>query len=540
MSIELYQIDLHATDYIGKTALDFQFQQQNLTEFYPHSLREEKALIALSEQKEQFKHRQLLVSSLKKQYTEAGIDLNNPDNSEVRNNIDLLGREKTCTATTGQQIHVFLGPVFVWYKILSVLAEAKRASEITGVPVVPVFWMASEDHDLEEINHVQLYGQTYTWNTNQSGPVGRMNCDLLPELADQLLERTKNDPDQQSFLSLCKKHYSQGLTFSQATRNIVHELFKDQGLIILDADQEELKSIFIPVLREELEHQTAWNLVSAQNNRLSMQGYPIQVNPREINLFYLKEQKRERIQPAPENKSGYFIQGQAPESPAIWIEKLEKSPKDFSPNAILRPVYQEIILPNLIYVCGGSELAYWMQLSDLFKQLDVTYPVLSMRSHALIVRKKVFQKLSDILPIEFFFLSDSAFKDQLLLEKQSEILIIEQHLEKLENEITTIREHIEQSFLSQSISWKEFSEHSKHVEQLKKVIKSGVDAYFSENEFMNSALRQKEKIFSGQKQERKAALFEWISALTELKGDYQTSNISGFFNNSKFNLLLTE
>lgn len=537
MSIELHQIDLDNTDYVGKTALDFLNSREELSAFYPYLKDSDHALRALARQKQSFAHRTLLTESIIQQYASSGIDLDHPENIQVKKNIDLLLHEDTCTATTGQQIHIFLGPVFVWYKILSVIDDARRASEMTGHPVIPVFWMASEDHDLEEVNHIRLYGQKYTWETNQTGPVGRMRCTLLPELADQLIERTLNDPEQQQFLRLCREHYDRGLTFSEATRNIVHSLFRSHGLVILDADRPELKALFIPVFKEELTHQITHLKVLSQNQKLSEAGYPVQVNPREINLFYFRDNHRIRIQKDPSQNNSLFLQDQPAESINSWINLLEKNPENFSPNALLRPAYQETILPNIIYVCGGSELSYWMQLSELFTHLNVSFPVLCIRAHGLILKKKIFQKLTAILPVEAFFMAENEFKSLLMEEKQAEILGIEQHLENLDSQLTQLKSHIETSFLSRSISWKEFSEHGKHIDQLKKVVKTGVDHYFSQNEFMESALRLKSKIFTGPKQERSSALIEFLSTLNQLN---ISNEISIFMKRSKFNLLLTD
>lgn len=541
MSIKVQQIPLSITDYAGKTALDFLENKDSLSPFYPHWQNPAESLLELAKSKVHFAHRKLLVESLKRQYTEAGIDLEHSDNQAVKSNIELLLLEHTCSVTTGQQIHIFLGPVFVWYKILSVLDKARKASKILGTPVIPVFWLASEDHDLEEINHVQLYGQTYAWHTSQTGPVGRMNCDLLPELAHTLMERTQSDPEQQKFLSLCKSFYSKGLSFSQATRNIVHSLFRNEGLLILDADCTELKKVFIPILQNEIAEQKVWKEVTSQNNELKEKNYPIQVNPREINLFLFKNQQRLRIQKSSESDEYLFISGSEPEPLSAWLEKTEKNPESFSPNALLRPLYQEMILPNIAYICGGSELTYWMQLSGLFKNYNIDFPQLELRTHAIIFKEKVFAKLTDILPIENYFLSDEIFKQQLMQEKQAEILVIEQHIEKLEAEISHLKTRIESSFLARNISWKDYSEQSKHLEQLKKIIKSGIDSFFSQNDFLEAALRQKNKMFSGQKQERKTSIIEYYPVLENLKSLYTPDALDTHLPHwRKMNLLLIE
>jgi bacillithiol biosynthesis cysteine-adding enzyme BshC len=171
---------------------------------------------------------------------------------------------------------------------------------------------------------------------------------------------------------------------ADATRFLGNELFGKYGLVILDGDDAALKKEFVPYIKAELLFQQSQHEV--QNTIAQMKPYDIQVNPREINLFYIEDDLRERIV---FEKELYKINNTSLQFTAEEIlDLLEKNPEKFSPNVILRPLYQEVILPNLCYIGGGGELAYWLELKSFFNAVGVPFPILLLRNSALLATEK--------------------------------------------------------------------------------------------------------------------------------------------------------
>lgn len=308
--------------------------------------------------------RNILVEVLRDQYQALG---------DVPN-IAALADEKTFTVTTGHQLNLFTGPLYVIYKLVSTINLARKLKEThPDYHFVPVYWMATEDHDWDEINHFHWYGKKYEWNTVQTGAVGRFSLTGFGDLLSQL-------PDS---VELFEKAYREGKTLAQAVQMYVHALFGTDGLLCLDADDARLKQEFVPVMESDLFENTHQALVEAKNSLLESLGHKAQIHAREINLFYMTEGARDRI----EKKGDQFhVLNQS----QIWKEtalreELMNHPERFSPNVVLRPLYQECILPNLAYVGGPAEVVYWLQLKGVFDAHSVPFPILLPRNFGLVM-----------------------------------------------------------------------------------------------------------------------------------------------------------
>lgn len=265
------------------------------------------------------------------------------------------------TITTGHQLMVGGGTAFFEFKILKTIALSRTLSRELGQPVVPVFWMASEDHDFEEVAKIRLGKSVFTWQLDHpKGAVGRLPTnEVATQLADFLDEVTAPNA---ALELLRKRHwaYQQHSTLSEATRAWVREWAEGMGLLVIDGDDKALKRYASPIWSAEKEG-TLSRVIHQTTEELKEAGYKPQVFPREYNLFSLMEGERHRIT-----------------SP----EQIPRDPHAISPNALLRPVYQEWLLPNLAYVGGGGELAYWFQLRDAFKAVKVPMPLLYLRDSA--------------------------------------------------------------------------------------------------------------------------------------------------------------
>jgi len=372
-------IPLSDTGYFNRLILDLMAGKEELKAFHgrPHSVEayrkkmQERAALPID--------RETLAESLLRQYESIGGAQGN-----VLDNIHALRDERTFTVTTGHQLNIFTGPLYFVYKILHTVRLAEELQRhYPDHRFVPVYWMATEDHDLAEIAFLHLFGKRFDWPTEQTGAVGRMTTDGLAAICDQLAELFPSQERALELIATFRKAYTESATLADATRHFSDALFGQYGLVTLDADRPELKALFADVMLEDALESTAYEAVIATNRQLEEQGYPAQVTPREINLFYLKEGLRERIVCT----EGTF---RVLHTEIRWSEEglraeMAGNPERFSPNVVLRPMYQERILPNLAYIGGAGELAYWLQLKAAFDAHGISYPTLVLRNHLLLI-----------------------------------------------------------------------------------------------------------------------------------------------------------
>uniref|UniRef100_UPI0035670406 bacillithiol biosynthesis cysteine-adding enzyme BshC n=1 Tax=Lutibacter sp. TaxID=1925666 RepID=UPI0035670406 len=290
------------------------------------------------------------------------------------------------TVTTGHQLNIFTGPLYFLYKIISTinLTEVLK-KEFPNQNFVPVYWMATEDHDFEEINYFNFEDKKVKWKRESSGAVGRLKTEGFDSVFNDFSKLIGNSIDANYLKELFQKSYLNHGNLTDATRYLVNELFGVHGLVIIDGDDTQLKQQFIPAIEEELINNTSFKEVSKTIENLG-ENYSIQVNPREINLFYLKDNLRERI--IFENNTYKINNTNLVFSEDEILSEVSNNPERFSPNVIMRPLFQETVLPNLCYIGGGGELAYWFQLKNYFDSVNTPFPILLLRNSVLLVSEK--------------------------------------------------------------------------------------------------------------------------------------------------------
>ncbi|WP_194774932.1 bacillithiol biosynthesis cysteine-adding enzyme BshC [Pararhodonellum marinum] len=396
--------------------LDYLRGKENLKPFYHFSPNLSDFEKAIDERKFSHANREVLVKALKKQYGHLEI------REAVEKNIQALSDSRTFTVTTGHQLNLFTGPLYFIYKIVSTINLAKKLqSTYPDAHFVPVYWMATEDHDFAEINHFTFEGRKYTWETDQKGAVGDFELDAsLQKLVQSL-----------SFIpEFFKNAYQKNRLLSEAVREYVDVLFGSEGLVVVDGNDHTLKQLFVPMIQEDLMNHTANDLVNAQTERLAKEGYESQIFPREINFFYMDKGIRERIIKEGEN---YKVMN----SDQAWnreeiLALVSSNPEKFSPNVVMRPLYQEVILPNLAYLGGPAEVIYWLQLKTVFDHHKIDFPIILPRNFALlldgVIQRKVDQLglkeeelFVDFLSLKKEFVSTHTQHD-LTLEEEADVL----------------------------------------------------------------------------------------------------------------------
>ena len=333
-------------------------------------------------------NRDILAQALERQYKNLSIS------KETYQNIEALRQENTFTITTGHQLSLFTGPLYFIYKIVTTIVSCQQLKKLyPQYNFVPIYWMATEDHDFEEINHFSFRGQKLSWHAEQSGMVGDFSTEGLERISHILKVLLGKSHQGQYLTSLFERAYEQHKTLASATRYLVNELFTPYGLVIIDGNDKSLKELLVPYFKRELLENASHKEVEKTLAYIKSvnKNYPEQVHPREINIFYVKDGIRERIV---KDEQGYTVLNTSIRfSEEEILRHLECFPEYFSPNVILRPLYQEVILPNLAYIGGGGEIAYWLELKDMFALYKVPFPMLMLRNSVLLISEAQEKKL---------------------------------------------------------------------------------------------------------------------------------------------------
>jgi len=378
-------ISYQETGSFSKLVLDYINDENQLKAFYSYRPDME-GLTKAIEHRNFLGNRETLVKVLQDQYQHL------QPNKSVTKNIELLGSANTFTVTTGHQLNLFTGPLYFIYKIVTTInlaIELKMAHPDKNF--VPVYWMATEDHDFDEINHVSVDEKNISWIQQTNGATGRLSTKTVAAAVTAYKGYLGISKNGKRIAKLVEQAYLQHDNLADATRFLVNNLFEKYGLVIVNADDAQLKKQFTNIITEDIiQHNSAKNIDESSKN-LEDLGYKTQVNGRDINFFYLIDNLRERLI----FEKGKYIVNHTDISftEAELKAEIESYPERFSPNVVMRPMYQEVILPNIAYIGGGAEVAYWMQLKANFDFYKVDFPVLLLRNSALLIDKRSAQNL---------------------------------------------------------------------------------------------------------------------------------------------------
>ena len=444
-------IPFRETHYFSSLICDYLEEKPELQRFYNRfpNLENFEAQI---EEKSAFKglsksHRHVLASVLEQQYTDV-----NPSEATLLN-ISLLKESNTFTVTTGHQLNLFTGPLYFLYKIVSTINLTKELkAKYPDQHFVPVYWMATEDHDFDEINYFNFKGKKIQWNREDGGAVGEFSTDGLDHVFDLYTKELGVGKAADQLRVLFSEAYLKHDNLAAATRYLANALFSDLGLVVIDANQSDLKRAFIPYIEQDILSQISSQEVSKTNALLSdipETDYNIQVNPRAINLFYLSKNSRERI--VFEDECYKVINTSITFTKEEILKEIHEFPERFSPNVIMRPLYQEVILPNLCYIGGGGELAYWLQLKDYFEAVQVPFPILLLRNSVLIKTNQQSKKLDklNITNRDLFYKRDTFINKRVRSISNIDIDFSSQkmHLQEQFKDMYALAEQTDSSFL---------------------------------------------------------------------------------------------
>ena len=504
MKTESTSIPIQQTGFFTKTVTDYLNNAVALQPFYQYPVSLEGIQSAIQARQQFAQQRTVLVHALQQQYTGTSTT------ETVQQNIVSLADENTFTITTAHQPNILTGPLYFIYKILhTIQLAAYLTKQLPAYRFIPVYYMGSEDADLDELGSITVKGKKHTWHTRQTGSVGRMKTDqALLQLIDDIHGQTGIEPFGQEIISIFKSCYQDGVSIQQATLELVNTLFGEWGLVTIIPDNGALKQLFIPVVEKELTQQFSHAAVSETLSELA-KTYKPQAGGRELNLFYLVDDKRERIE---KNGSKFFVKSLHLEwDETAILKELYVYPERFSANVILRGVFQETILPNIAFIGGGGELAYWLELKKVFREAAVPYPVLILRNSFLLITKLQIQKIQNLgFTVEDFFRDELSLMNELVKKSTQHQISLEKEIaasNNFFNEIKYVAGEVDAS-LQQHVDALNARNHKWLTELEKKIAR---------------AERKKFDIQQRQVQQLKAALFPGNSLQERVE------NISGFY-----------
>ena len=434
MKYNATSIPYSATGVFSSLVNDYISGNGTARDYVPYTPNLEGIKKAIQQRKFSAIQRQTLVSVLENQYHVLGTikeEKNTTAFEKVQANIGLLKNDNCFTVTTAHQPNLFTGPLYFFYKIIHVIKlAAELKAQFPENDFVPVYYMGSEDADLAEVGSYSIDGAKHQWKTKQTGAIGRMLVD------DHLLQLLQNlegywtvKPDGKEALSIIKAAYKKGNTINEATLQMVHWFFGKYGLVVVQPDDAKLKSLFMEVMQKELTTQFSHTAIQPTLKSLS-ENYHVQSEGRAINLFYLKDATRNRIEKTGELFS--VVDTNIQFTQAEIIQELQAHPDRFSPNVILRGAYQETIIPSVVFVGGGGELAYWMELKNVFEQAGVDYPVIILRNSFLFINDKQAKQWASLeFNIEALFNSTQALEIAFVKTQSVENLVLTEHIASL-------------------------------------------------------------------------------------------------------------
>ena len=430
--------------------------------------------------------RNTLVKALLNQYDQDGIPLGK--NSKVYQNIISFKESNTFSFTTGQQIHIFLGPLFFIYKIQSLLRQ--------------------------EINFVKLYGEKYTWEAESGDAVGRIRCEGLPELIDRLENRADKTEENKKLYSLFRKYYTNDKALAAASRGLLNEIFGEEGLVIIDPDDKILKKSFSGIAKKEIEEKILFNSYNEQNRLLKRHGFEPRVKAQEINFFWLENSKRIKLKV----KNEKIVKGDSEEE--LSIDQILTKIENLSPNVITRPLYQETILPNLLYLGGAAEVEYWLSLQDAFKMLGLKYPALIQRDSVMQLSIKNIDFIEKIgFDWKQLFKKESDLVDDYQKISNTNSFVLKEKVNIIQANVKHLGDQFTLNEIKSGLVFKELHELQKGITRLTKLLSEEELKRSMENPVLKKLFKLKERSFDT-RQEREIYLVADPDKLTLALSSY--------------------
>ncbi len=451
--------------------------------------------------------RALLQQVIKDQYSQL------PSSDATNKHIEALSSDDSYTVITAHQPSLLTGPLYYVFKILSAINLAARLNkDFPDKKIIPVFVIGGEDHDFEEINHLHLYGKTITWEREALGSVGLLDTEGLIPVLDEVEHILGDRSKASDLIKRLKEDASSSASYGEFSFKLTHRLFDELGLVILRMGDPRLKAAFAPHMAKELTQRASHHLVNATQEAIKEKlGYDSQAFVREINLFH-NEKSTGRNRIVFEDGRYAILDTDLSFTEAEILNLLQEHPERFSPNVVMRPIFEDSILPNLAYIGGGGELAYWAERKSQFEYFGVPYPMLVRRQSGMILTASMDKQRSKLgLGLDDLFRNENDLTTMLLSSATEPDYALTDFKQELTELYTKIENHI--GSIDPSLKKTAAAEATKGIKsldylesKLKKSLKQ------KEEVNLNRMTKLKSTLFPKGLQERHDNILQYVSA----------------------------
>jgi bacillithiol biosynthesis cysteine-adding enzyme BshC len=443
-------------DFIGRQPFFKERFRMNQQLFYSSEI--------LSERAESFEHRDILCKVIKE--TMNGIDLSENQEKNLKN----LCNNKTLATVTGQQVGFLGGPLYTLFKAMSAIRLAEQLeneyeTSKANLNFVPVFWIEDNDHDSLEASKISIIDGTneprdfFASSSKQSADRKTVsNLTFRDDIADEIskLETALPEtPFKEELVQKIKQIYEAGKSWRDAFIELMQYILVDTGILFLSASLLRESGVWRSLVKKELESiGTSTSLVNLANTILDINGYHIQAKTSDINLFYHESGERLKIEDISDEQQKYRI-GDNEYHYTELREMAEEYPERFSPNVLLRPVFQDFAIPTIAYISGPSEIGYASQIRELYKFFDVFMPAFISRHSSTILTPRVKRFLRTSKLDQKYFMRPWRVIESELAEEIADADIenaidqaekhIDEDMKTIESEIGKIDKNYEQS-----------------------------------------------------------------------------------------------
>jgi bacillithiol biosynthesis cysteine-adding enzyme BshC len=372
---------------------DYMHAYENTSRFFNGDFRD---LAAFQDQAEKIRSldrdRGPLIAVLAQQNRDFGCG------GQTLENIERLSRDRACAVVTGQQVGLFSGPLYTIYKSLTAIKLAEHLNQRLSGSFVPVFWLASDDHDFAEIDHIdlldldnQIEKVRYKSRTSRLKipAAKRVFSSQIENCLERLSDLTRDSEFKAEILANLREAYRTGRSFADAFARWMARLFDSFGLILVDGSHPELKRLGKKIFALEIGGYSPSTVNALRTaDELNQANYHQQVQLREglLNLFFIEKERKALRWKGDE----FFIKETGGTySRSELLELLDENPDMFSPNVLLRPIYQDYLFPTVAYVGGPGEIAYFAQMKKVYESYDVPMPIIYPRKTVTVIEKHV-------------------------------------------------------------------------------------------------------------------------------------------------------
>ena len=402
--------------------LDYVYEYENVAAFYPKNYREQEKYPA---------HFHEVVSRSRIFSDEiAGIithqySLEEPS-AKTLENLQLLKQKNTIAILTGQQLGILGGPLYTVYKIITAIKLcASLKSQYPEYNFVPVFWLEADDHDYEEVRHIQILDKENAFRRisypidesfdEEKGTVGDLRfTEAINGFFAELEENLRPTEFTGSILDALKATYSEGKTFKSAFRELLFGLFDAHGLIMFDPQDIQIKRLLRPVFQKEIHNYLLHAEKVVARSAALEDVYHAQVKVRPLNLFYHLDKGRYAIDP--DDEGGFRLRKKRVKfTHEELLQLADEFPERFSPNVLLRPICQDYLFPTGFYIGGPAEVSYFAQIMPLYNLFSIPEPIIFPRASVTLIEKNIAGILEKFyLTLRDVYLNQSSLQEKVM------------------------------------------------------------------------------------------------------------------------------